>query len=101
MNLLNDPPPDLAIEIELSSSSCRKIDIYVHLAIPELWRYIRKQGVVIYQLQNGQYQISDYSLALPLVSATQLNQWVELTASEANDNAIIRQVRQWVQDQRS
>jgi Uma2 family endonuclease len=34
-----DPPPDLAVEIDLSSSSSRRELVYAELGIPELWKY--------------------------------------------------------------
>ncbi len=49
----NDPPPDLVIEVDITSSSCR-FDIYRQLGVPEIWRYLG-QTVRINQLQEGEY----------------------------------------------
>jgi len=48
-----DPPPDLVIEVDITSSSCR-FDIYRQLGVPEIWRYLG-QTVRINQLQEGEY----------------------------------------------
>ncbi|MEH2422056.1 MAG: Uma2 family endonuclease [Nostoc sp.] len=49
-----DPAPDLLVEIDLTSSSLNKFDIYASLGVMEIWRY--DEGVLyIYQLQQGQY----------------------------------------------
>jgi Uma2 family endonuclease len=37
-NLKVDPPPDLAIEVDLTSSSLNRMDIYAALQVPEVWR---------------------------------------------------------------
>ena len=34
-----DPPPDLAIEIEITRSALDRIGIYGALRVPELWRF--------------------------------------------------------------
>ncbi|MEO8892528.1 MAG: Uma2 family endonuclease, partial [Coleofasciculaceae cyanobacterium] len=34
-----DPPPDLALEIDITSSSINQLEIYADLGIPEVWRY--------------------------------------------------------------
>jgi Uma2 family endonuclease len=34
-----DPPPDLAIEIEITSPSYNKLPIYTQMGVPEVWRY--------------------------------------------------------------
>ncbi|MGH9336532.1 MAG: Uma2 family endonuclease [Vicinamibacteria bacterium] len=44
IDLRIDPPPDLVIEVELTSSAVDKLDIYAHLRAPELWRCSRGGG---------------------------------------------------------
>jgi Uma2 family endonuclease len=46
-----DPPPDLAVEIEITTSSIDKLDIYASLGVPEVWLY---DGTVleVYQIQS-------------------------------------------------
>lgn len=57
-----DPPPDLAIEIDVTSFTC--IEDYVSLAIPEVWIY--KQGELkIYQFIDDRYLVTDSSQIFP------------------------------------
>jgi Uma2 family endonuclease len=49
IDLQTDPPPDLALESDYTSSSLNKFTIYSSLGIPELWRY-RRQILQVYQL---------------------------------------------------
>lgn len=95
-----DPSPDLAIEVDITSSSRRRFGIYLQLQIPEVWRYTEKQGVVIYQLQNGEYQECEFSPTFPIVSGSVLMQFLKLSETE-DDNEVIRALRQWVRSQES
>ncbi len=54
IDLQTDPPPDLAIESDYTTSSLDKFTIYASLGVPELWRYT-KQTLEVYHLVNGQY----------------------------------------------
>ena len=62
LDLSIDPPPDLAIEIDVTSFT--NIEDYVSLAIPEVWIY--KEGELnIYQFENNSYLATDKSKILP------------------------------------
>lgn len=39
IDLRKDPPPDLVIEIDITSASVRKFPIYAQVGVPEIWRY--------------------------------------------------------------
>lgn len=53
VDLTIDPPPDLAIEVDVTSKT--QLDAYLKLGVPELWIYTQDQ-LVIYRRQQGQYQ---------------------------------------------
>src|SRR5262245_11252298 len=38
IDLTRDPPPDLAVEVEISRRSLRREGVYARLGVPELWR---------------------------------------------------------------
>ena len=38
LNLQRDPPPDLAVEVDVTNSSLNRLDIYATLGVPEIWR---------------------------------------------------------------
>ncbi|MGH8000408.1 MAG: Uma2 family endonuclease [Brasilonema sp.] len=52
LDLTVDPPPDLALEIDVTSRT--HYSIYEALAVPELWRF-EKGKLQINVLQNGKY----------------------------------------------
>ena len=60
LNLETEPPPDLAIEIDITNSSVNKFIIYSALRIPELWRY-EGRNLKFYQLHSGQYIECEFS----------------------------------------
>ncbi len=62
LNLLIDPPPDLAIEVDVTSTT--QITAYTRLGVPELWVY-DGTGLKIYLLQSGEYQESTFSPTFP------------------------------------
>lgn len=49
-----DPPPDLAIEIDITSSSVDKFSIYSALKVPEIWRY-NGSKLKFYELIENKY----------------------------------------------
>ncbi|HEY9822237.1 MAG TPA: Uma2 family endonuclease [Candidatus Sericytochromatia bacterium] len=99
-----DLPPDLVIEVDITSPSTRRIEVYQALGIPEVWCYTKKQSLKIYHLQtdtsNRDYVESAFSLAFPKVSAAVLNQFL-LSRQTQNENTVIRAVRTWIQSQLS
>ncbi len=97
VDLAADPPPDLIVEVDISSPSGRRLDIYKQLGVPEVWRYSNER-VQIYLLQGGEYVNSDSSLALPLVLTELLNQFMQ-QAEAQDDTHFIRSWRQWIRQQ--
>jgi Uma2 family endonuclease len=67
MDPLTDPPPELVIEVDVSSSSLNKLPIYAGLGVREIWRW-RHSGVVILLLEDDGYHEQDSSAILPGVT---------------------------------
>ncbi|MBD2612396.1 MAG: Uma2 family endonuclease [Nostoc sp. GBBB01] len=90
-----DPPPDLAIEIDLTSRT--QLDNYQILGVPELWRY-GKQGLKINVLQGGKYVESDFSPIFPDIPIIELvNQCVQQNQISGRTQAI-QALRNWVRN---
>jgi Uma2 family endonuclease len=62
IDLNSDPPPDLVLEIDITSKSLDRLPIYARLGVPEVWRYDQKQ-LRLYQLVSGMYVEIETSLA--------------------------------------
>lgn len=97
INLSTDPPPDLIIEVDLTSPSTNRFVIYKNLGVPEIWRYLG-ETVQFVQLQNGEYVICEYSNTFPIVSAGIINQFLQMAETE-DDLTIIDALRVWVREQ--
>src|SRR5438876_11238353 len=39
IDLESDPPPDIAVEMDITNESLGKFPIYAGLGVPEIWRY--------------------------------------------------------------
>ena len=91
-----DPPPDLALEIDITSKSLDRFPIYARLDVPELWCYDEGQ-LKIYHLCDGVYQESNTSLAFPMLPVRELPQVIE-THRMAGRRALRRAIRQWARE---
>jgi Uma2 family endonuclease len=90
-----DPPPDLAIEIDLTSRT--QLDNYQILRVPELWRYGRR-GLQINVLQAEQYIESDVSLTFPNIPIVELvNQYTQQSQVAGRTRAI-QGFKNWVRE---
>ena len=88
-----DPPPDLAIEIDLTSRT--QLDNYQILGVPELWRYARR-GLQINVLQAEQYIESDVSPTFPNIPIVELvNQYTQ-QSQVAGRTSAIQAFKNWV-----
>lgn len=86
INLTIDPPPDLAIEVDLTSIT--DIEAYEILKVPELWIYY--QAVLkVYLLEGESYQESAVSRLFPEVDILGiLPKYVELGWNEGSSVAL-------------
>ncbi|MBF2003906.1 MAG: Uma2 family endonuclease [Chlorogloeopsis fritschii C42_A2020_084] len=96
VNLTQDPPPDLALEIDVTSKSLNRFPIYAHLGVPELWCYDSGE-LKIYHLQASEYIEAEISLVFPNLPIKELPQLIE-EHRIAGRLAIRRAVRQWVKE---
>jgi Uma2 family endonuclease len=94
LDLRIDPPPDLAIEVDVTRSSLDRMAIYAALAVPELWRL--DGSVLTFHVlgAGGRYAMSPHSAAFPLVSAPDLVGFLSLR-STLDENTVVRQFREW------
>ena len=96
LDLETDPPPDLAIEIDITSSSVNKFGIYLALGVRELWRY-NGRDLKFYQRSEDQYVECDFSTAFSLVSVTEMSRFIEQSKT-IGEIALLKSFRAWVRD---
>jgi Uma2 family endonuclease len=88
-----DPPPDLVLEIDMTSKSLDRFSIYARLGVPEIWSY-DSGALKIYYLQDGEYVSAQISLALPQLPIQEIPQVIE-DHRKAGRRAIRKAVREW------
>jgi len=64
IDLTIDPPPDLVIEVEITSSAIRKMKLFASMGVPEVWRHDGER-LEMFALTDGQYQAIEASTSLP------------------------------------
>ena len=96
-DLNQDPPPDLVLEIDLTSKSLNRFPIYARLEVPEIWCYDSGE-LKIYQLQNGEYQEAQISLVFPNLAVPEIPRLIEQNRSLGR-RAIRQVVRAWARKQ--
>jgi len=97
IDLTVDPPPDLAIEIDITSRTA--FTNYEGLGVPELWRY-NGQRLQINVLQDGKYIESETSRIFSQFS--QLREVIHQKIEESKvvgRNATMKTFRNWVREQ--
>ncbi|MBP5974316.1 Uma2 family endonuclease [Brasilonema sp. CT11] len=94
IDLTVDPPPDLALEIDLTHSAINKMAVYAELKVPEVWRFANNQ-LTIHILTEFGYIESETSLAFGSFPVKELVQFLQLD-SEKGENARMKEFRAWV-----
>ena len=93
-----DPPPDLVIEIDITSPSLNKFPIYAQIGVPEVWRYDGTQ-VTFFVLAGESYETAEGSQAFPALTSNVATELLEASA-EVKSTVWIRRVREWAQQAR-
>lgn len=92
-----DPPPDLVIEVDVTTRVVRRLPIYAKLGFPEIWQYTRG-NVAIHLLQSdGTYFVANESAALPMVPVKKLVEHLN-RYGQTDETSWIRAFRKWVRD---
>jgi Uma2 family endonuclease len=98
LDLRVHPPPDLAVEIEVSRGALDRLDIYAALGVPEVWRF---DGTTLHFHRLGpgpQYAEVDRSPLFPAVTAPDLVRFVQQGAA-ADETSMVRAFRAWLRQQ--
>jgi len=75
-----DPPPDIVIEVDLSSDSQAKLSIYAALGVPEIWLFDGRRARILELVEtSGGYIDVAQSKFLPCISAALLEQQLQLS----------------------
>jgi hypothetical protein len=96
IDLMIDPPPDLAIEIDITSPSIPCLPIYSAFDVPEVWRFDGEKMVILFRV-DGQYQEVAALIALPIVTPEILQTWLT-QATTMGETTWVKALRCWVRE---
>lgn len=90
-----DPPPDLAVEVDVTSSSMDRMGIYAALKIPEVWRYYRRHLRVYLLTAEGIYGEAKESQVFPFFAVSELDRFIH-QADKEDETTVLRSFVHWV-----
>jgi len=94
IDLSQDPPPDLAIEVDNTSSSIDRMAIYAALGVPEVWRF-EGESLTIFCFKAGEYRSQEQSQVLPLLQREDMLRFLQ-ASQEMGETSWVREFRKWV-----
>jgi Uma2 family endonuclease len=94
LDLRTDPPPDLAIEVDVTSSSMDRMGIYAALGVPEIW-HLSQAVLTFHELRGETYQPRVDSLSFPGLTPSDLMGFVS-QYDQHDDTSLGLMFRQWV-----
>jgi Uma2 family endonuclease len=95
IRLPEDPPPDLVVEIELSSSAIDKLSLYAAMGVPEFWRYDGSK-LRIYSLIADRYVQQEISPTFTPIPVSEIPRCLK-EAKEIGEIPMVKTFRAWVQ----
>lgn len=95
IDLTVDPPPDLALEVDISHSSLDRMRIYAALGVPEVWRSDGQSLQVFRLAEDGNYREVERSQYFPTVPPAKIAEFLA-RRTEMDETSLVRAFRQWV-----
>lgn len=97
LDMTVDPPPDLVIEVDITSPSLDKFPIYARLGVSEVWRYDGERLSIHGLAEDSTYAVVHRSAVLPALTADVLTRFIQ--RSDTLDWLTwVREVRGWARD---
>jgi Uma2 family endonuclease len=99
IDLDKDPPPDLVLEIDITSDSLDKRPIYAAIGVPKFWHYDgNKLQVFVLQQSTGDYQSVIQSPTFPWMPLDVIPRFIRQSLVDG-ETATLRAFRAWVREQ--
>jgi Uma2 family endonuclease len=97
LNMAEDPAPDLILEIDITSSSQNRLQVYADLGVAEVWIY-DGESLVIQQLQNDTYIATRSSQFFANLAISDIAGWLQKSAT-MDYLELVKSFRRWVRSQ--
>ncbi len=95
LDLEMDPAPDIAVEVEISTSVLNRMGIYAALRVSEIWRSDGERITVAQLQDDGTYVSVSQSPSFPWLPLDELSRFLVASAT-MGETAWIRSFRSWV-----
>jgi Uma2 family endonuclease len=95
IDLDDDPPPDLAIEVDISRSTLDKLSIYGTIEVPEVWFYNGRTLRVYCRQADGTYSLQPGSEVFPFLPLAEVHGFLG-RCETTDETSWIRSFRAWV-----
>jgi Uma2 family endonuclease len=95
LDLTVDPPPDLAVEIDLRGGRGSKLAIYAAFGVPEVWCFDGRSLRVFVLAADGQYEQQPASATFPALPPAEIER-VLARLGTASETALVKSFREWV-----
>ena len=96
IDLAVDPPPDLVVEVDITSPSISKLPLFAEFGVPEVWRF-GGERLSILRLRGNSYQAVDTSEVFAGASALAMEQLLA-QGKELGRTGWLRLVRGWARE---
>ena len=97
LDLTVDPLPDLVIEIDVTSSSTNRLQVYADMGVAEVWIY-NGDSLIVKQLQNSTYMASQTSQFFANIPITKITGFLQ-QAQTTDYLELVKAFRHWVRSQ--
>jgi Uma2 family endonuclease len=98
LDLEVDPPSDLAIEVDITSSSLNRMEIYAGLGVPEVWRYDGRTMTFFELGADQRYYEREERLGFPGLRSADVLRFVEM-GSRMDKLRWAGELRDWVRNE--
>jgi Uma2 family endonuclease len=94
-----DPPPDLIIEVDVTSSSQQQLDLYAAMKVPEVWLHNSRSLSFLHRSRRGKYRAGEHSLAFPFLAPLDIERFLARYA-QTDETELCRQFVAWARKRR-
>jgi Uma2 family endonuclease len=91
LDLQVHPPPDVVLEVDITSPSLDKLGLYLAARVPEVWRYDGAH-MSFHALRTDRYENASHSLSFPHLTAEMLERYLTI-GREQGSTAMLQTVR--------
>jgi Uma2 family endonuclease len=94
IDLSTEPPPDLVVEVDITSPSLAKFPLYAKIGIPEVWLYDGRK-LTFHKLSADTYLEINSSLAFPFINSQDFTDFIEKSRTWKK-TALLQSFSEWL-----